>query len=258
MEFPPLLYFFPKASHAPFELIGARAEELQTRAGVGACGPGDQRGFLCTKFSGTHIAFNEKRQTWTRFSKNGKFFFIGVDQDASPNDFIREEILPGSYVELKHGLWNIPVANPLVESCNLPYYDVPDGEGGWYKDYKEKYALASQKALELAGIARELCIQSIKQDMISFEMEDNEVRDYFHTMLGINYDLTLEEMGALRLFDQEKYIEMLHAFVDVGAMIEMMRQETEAANAPLNPTGAPQDGKDIASGGEESSDKALD
>lgn len=258
MNHPPLLYFFPKATHAPLDLVGARVEKLTTKAGLNAIGPEGQRGFLCTTFVGSHVVYNADRQKWTRFSKGGKFFWIGIDQDASPNDFVRKETLPGTFLELEHGLWSIPVANPLVDSCSLPYYDVPDGEGGWYKDYKDKYLACSQKALELAGIAREMCIQSFEGDVVSFEMEDNEIRDYFHTMIGVNYDLTLEEMGALRLFDQAKYLEMLHAFVDVGAMLQMMHQETEAANAPLNPTVAPRGGSDIASGGKESLNKGSE
>jgi len=87
---------------------------------------------------------------------------------------------------------------------------------------------------------------------LSFELDENKFRHYISTMIGVNYDLTIEEMSSLLLFDNEKYLEMLFLFIDAHEMVGMIKKGAEEANGTINPTEVPQDGKDIASGGTDS------
>lgn len=254
----PLLYFVPTPGRLP-DSLAHRANVLTNKSSANAKGPGpggvEQRGQIYSSFAGRHLHYQPERQRWTCFEKGA--YWIGVDKAAMSDDFERDDMIPGSIVRLDHGMWSIPVANPTVNSCNLPYYDVPDGFGGWEKEYYEQYIEASMLAIDLAGKARELYLSSLAKEQeagddhvkVEWELDDTDYRDFVRMMIQVNYDLTLEEMGALRLFRQDKYMEMMFAFIDLTEMLRMMRDDMEAANAPLNPTEAPPDGKSTSSGG---------
>jgi len=74
------------------------------------------------------------------------------------------------------------------------------------------------------------------------------LRRLFCDVLALNYDLTAEEIEALRLLDQNTYLPVLTVFVDWPTMLELIVAELEAANAPSNPTVATQGGNSTASG----------
>lgn len=252
---PPIMYFFPKWSRTtPPGYLADRFKMSQARSEMNAHGPNEQRGTLFTYFPNSHCVYDAARQKWSSYKYidddgSEKVYWIGVDKDVTPEHFERDKMLPGSPVELSHGFWTIPVANPLVESCQLPYYEVTDGNGRWYKEYKERYIDASQVAIELAGQFREILLKQAKGEQIVLDIDEEDYRKYIATMIGVNYDLSLEEMSALRLFDQEAYQELMFAFLDVEQMVQMITMQAEEANSTINPTLAPLDGRDIASGG---------
>jgi hypothetical protein len=200
-------------------------------------------------FSDTIPVYDKDRQIWTPFKDpDNETYYIGVDRDCSPADFKREDTLPGEMVELSFGDWEIPAANPLIDSCVLPFFELPHGDGTWYKEYKEQYKEASQLALKLSGELRE---NMLNTGDLHFEMDADDLRHHIAMMIGVNYDLTINEMAALRLFDQEKYVTLVFAFLDMNEQLAMMRI-TEATDNE-NPTEAPQDGNDTASGGADTS-----
>ncbi len=254
MNHSPLIYFFPNRQGIPGYIPEWRRDMLGTKSSLHAIGPGSDgkegRGQLFSWVPDAHLHYNPDRQRWTRFRSGDEYYWIGIDKDANSSHFKREKTIPGSLVRLQHGYWEIPIANPLVETCQLPYYDVPSGDGNWMREFYEDYIDCSHKAIELAGIARELLLKSTQSDTVKMEIEDDDYREYVRIMINVNYNLTLEEMGALHLFDQNKYQELLFAFIDLPEMVSMMTSEMEAAKAPLNPTAALLGGNDMSSGSE--------
>lgn len=254
---PPIMYFFPKWSRtSPPEILKAKFKDSQARSDVNAHGPNDQKGTLFTYFPNCHCQYSPERQKWSSYKYLGddgseQVYWIGVDTDVTPAHFERDKMLPGSPVELNHGFWTIPVANPMVESCQLPYYEVMESDGGgrWYKEYKEAYQECSQVAIELAGHYRELLLKRANNEPVALDIDDDKFRHYITTMIGVNYELSFEEMSALRLFDNETYQHLMFAFLDVEEMLQIMIKESEEANGTINPTEVPQDGNVTASGG---------
>jgi len=235
---PPLQYFFPKygKKDVPAGLGDVFEGRPLNRSQSTAHGPNGLKGTFFSYFEDTVCQFNETQQRWAKFKtiddrEKELEFFIVVDRHATPKDFIRETTLPGVAVELSLGSWVIPCANPLVESCVIPYFDMTNDGDVWYREYKEQYLVATEAAVEMAGQMRALIAQQ-KDGKEAFEMDDGDLRRLICIMIGVNYRLTLQEMVALRLFDSEKYLEMLYAFVDAEATMQLMLDETdEAANA---------------------------
>jgi len=240
----PLLYYFPRSAKIPAELSG-RFSEKHTKSNCGADGPDGGKGLLAAPFSDVYPRLDEKGQKWKRFPKAG--YWIGVDNSASPEDFKRAHLVPGPSVALALGLWQIPVANPMVDSCTLEFWEMPDGQGGWELEVKEEFRQLSEYALELAGQLRE--IMPDVGDEIKMTLDGDEIRTMLARIIQVNYDLTVEEMGALHLFDPATYGPIIMEFVDYPAMIAMIRDHMGAANATLNPIVAAGAGNVIACGG---------
>jgi hypothetical protein len=256
MNTPPIQYYFPKyGKTTPPDALGAIFEGRPlNRSQSSAHGPRDTRGTFFSYFPDTTCQFVPTRQRVARFvtyddrSGDEIEYFIVVDNTATPDDFIRERTLPGWPVAMQHGEWLIPVANPLVESCVVPYFEMTEDGDNWFKEYKEEYLEATQAAMEMAGQIRQMMIDK-DSGAEGLEMDNDDLRRLICTMIGVNYRLTLNEMVALRLFDQEKYLEMVYSFVDATETFKLMAQGE--ANGE-NPFPVPPDGKDIASGNEDS------
>ena len=255
---PPIQYFFPKWSkQTPPDYLKHKFQKSQARSEVNAHGPNNLKGMIFSYFPNSYCEYVESRQRWTPYKYIGddgseQVSWIGVDKNSVSENFQREKMLPGSPVELMHGFWTIPVANPMVDLCQLPYFDVVDGDGKWYKEYKEQYIECSQVAIELAGQFREILLKRSNDEDVALDIDEDDVRHYIATMIGVNYDLSIEEMTALRLFDREKYQELMFAFLDTEQMIQMITKQLEEANGTINPMEVPHDGNDIASGGTDS------
>jgi len=227
---PPLQYFFPKYGKTvpPAALKKVFAGRPVNRSQSSAIGPGEQRGTFFSYFENTMPGYDPAQCRFAKFKAvtvDGEIeYFIIVTKDADSYAFRREETLPGTGVEMEHGEWLIPVANPLVESCVIPYFEMTENGDDWFKEYKEQYLDATQVALELAGQMRELA--SASQDGVdSINMTSNDLRRVISTMIGVNYRLTLNEMVALRLFDNEKYLDLVAAFVDAPETFRMMEDK---------------------------------
>ena len=254
---PPLQYFFPRwGNGTPPEPFRDMFAASCNRTGANAHGPNKLRGMMFSRYPNTLPGYDEANQRWQPFAYHDnegreQSYYIGVAKDADASEFQRPATLGGSIVELEHGDWIIPVANPLLDENDLPYHEMPDGLGGWHKEYKEAYVEASDVAIELCGQLREVFVQQSETGEVALDMSDDDFRKNIATMIGVNYDLTLVEMGALRLFDRAKYLSLMFAFLDAEEMMRMIVQEQEEANGTLNPTEGPADGKSIASGGTE-------
>ena len=255
MRIPPIQYYFPKYGKTtpPAALADIFAGRPLNRSQSSAKGPRESRGTFFSYFPDTFCKYEPTHQREARFvtcDKKGNEieYYIVVDQNATAEEFVRESTLPGIMVEMEHGFWTIPVANPLVESCAIPYFEMSEDGDTWFKEYKEEYLEATQAAIEIAGQVREMAIGR-KEGRESFDMDDNDLRRLICTMVGVNYRLTLNEMVALRLFDVNKYLELVYAFVDTAETLKLM---TSGEANSENPFPGPPDGNGIACGSEDS------
>jgi len=232
------MYFLPQGMDWP----AGPPREFQSSTSKGAHGPDGKKGRIFSHTPNAWVAFVEKKQRWVRMPGG---FYIGYWPGFIPEEFERHDKIGGKLVELGDGnYWEIPIANPMVDTCQLPRVSARNPDSGdWEWEVKEQYYELSQKALEVAGKFRE----TIETKELTFSGED-ELRRLFCDVLALNYDLTAEEIEALRLLDQSTYIPVLKVFVDWDTMLTLIVAELEAANAPSNPTVATQGGNSTASG----------
>jgi hypothetical protein len=235
---PALLYFLPSGVDWP---DGPPREFVAKSGNRKAQGPDQKRGEMFSHFPNSVVKYSPATQVWRKMFGG---YYIGYEKGYTPDDFKRDQVFGGGMVELTDGnSWEIAVANPMFESCDLPMTQVRDTETGeWILEVREQYRELSDKALDIAGKFRETIITQ----ELSFDSED-EVREVFCDVIALNYDLTRDEIEALRLLDQSTYLDVLQAFVDWPTMRDMLLLSLEEANAE-NPTEGTSDGKDIVCG----------
>jgi hypothetical protein len=204
---------------------------------------------MATPYPGPQIEVRyDESQNWHRVP--AAQCWIGISRTYEPGTFAREQMFPGSMVELTDGKrWMIPAANPMVASCKLPFTEVRDEDGHWTREVKPRYRELSDKALD---IAEQMRVQTMAGSAsITFDDVDM-IRHMFADILAVNYDLTIDEMEALRLFDPATYTDVIMAFVDWPAMCrlmtEMMEVRADMAD-PFSDTETPHDGSDLPRGG---------
>ena len=64
-----------------------------------------------------------------------------------------------------------------------------------------------------------MLLKRIADEPVALDIDQDKFRHYISTMIGVNYELTFEEMSALRLFDHETYQSLMFAFIDAGEMM---------------------------------------
>lgn len=239
---PAILYYIP---------AGIKVElprEMPSATPPGAHGPDGGKGVLCSPYPNAVLQYAPELQRW-RVTPNG--YHIGHWRDYDPQDFARHSQFGGYQVALTDDKeWLIPIANPLYDSSALPFTEVRDpATGEWTKEVKDQYKALADYAIEIAGKFRQGIIDR------TCEMAFNgveEIRSLFCQILGLNYDLTPEEIEALRLLDPRTYDDVLRAFVDFPVMMELMLASVEEANAE-NPTEATPGGSDTPAGEQDTS-----
>lgn len=167
-----------------------------------------KRGCLIAIGTNKPVAYNPKTY---RFDRVGEGVYLGAWMHARPVDFLRpaSHRVSGVPIVLNDGHeWYIPQANPLVASCSLPCADALI-DGDWQRVPAEAYRDLSGTALELAAAYR----ASIFYDK-PFSMDDAELRELCGRIIAVNYDLTLQEMSALRLFAAPIWRQIIEAFID--------------------------------------------
>lgn len=206
----PLLYFFVDASSIPDQFRGRFGLEsgfwgrLKGLAGGDHCasrqgniGPDDKRGMLATPFdAGTSpaefIQYMPERQEWTEIEDG---VYLGIDRDAAPEHFLREEIANPKYlINNDRGSWMIPVALLDAEDCGLPQQDIFK-KGQWHSVPRPAYRELADRATHLYQVE---------------QGEENDpgrewLRETAVLAIGCNYALTAAEMAALDLLHTEAY-----------------------------------------------------
>ena len=230
-DFAKILYWFPglaRDDDLPDEFKSGRFTERNVSPGSYGAIP-DERGLILCR--GTSPGYQPELQRWDDMGD----YWIGAMLDATPDDFAHEELLaPAVWVELADGQpWAIPIANPMVESCALPAWEKLDKAGDWVKEVKTEFAAISLEAAGLAGRLREAYLLGEDPDL-----PDSELRDMLAKVVYLNYDLSVLEMSALRLFSTEIYWDAVCAFLDWGAMQELIDAERGAVDNAVNPTQA--------------------
>lgn len=230
--FSPLCYYCPGA---------ARAEELpaglrQRWGGSGtaaplAAGPDQGAGLLwCPQ--GQVGVYAPDRQRWELQAGGG---WLGVALAAGPEDFLRPEAPAARYqVRLGDGqLWQLPVADPEQAAFTLPHHEVLAPSGAWQTLVQERYAELAALAMEFSGALREsyCCRQPIARPQAAY-------RHFLALAVGVSYDLQVNEMSVLRLFDPACYQAAVHAVCDWPAQLALLQAGELAQDPARNPTPA--------------------
>lgn len=202
----------------------------ERNADVGQPGPGEGTGTLLGP-AGPILAYRPDLQRWD----NRGDFWIGARLDAAPADFVRDpQVSSSNYgVVLGDGqTWQIPVANPLVDSLGLPYWRKLDEHGQKVREVKDAYRDLSWRAAELAGRWKDAYLAQGNGEL---EMDDDAAEDLLTTALAVNYDITPDEISVLRLLDPGVYFSAIAALIDWPTTAQLLAAQ---ASDPPTPTEA--------------------
>lgn len=201
-------------------------------------GPGDGRGLLLAQGDGCVVQYAPDRQRWDQLSDG---VWIGAALDAVPADFLRgddQQEMAVFQVKLGDGRhWSLPVLNPLAASCSLPMFDVRRGPDEWKRIPQDRYRELADEATAIAGHFRQRYLDGA--DVV--EMPNARLRAFMARGLAFCYDLTVDEMSVLRLFDPRVYMPVAFALVDWLAMRELLDASDGDARNPTEATPATSD-----------------
>lgn len=242
----PILYWFPGVSDpsqipAPY---AARFTAERSMGGPTSKGPDAARiGLLISPISRGACVYLPEIQRWRQIDTvGGQVVWLGVRKDVDPAELLRTHNFGGAPVDLGGRRWTVPVCNPFVRSCSLPWHEEKI-DGKWSVVVDDEYQDLAADAAAMAGDLREQFLSGGRAD---FDIPDDEFRDLSARILGLNYDVTAPEIGLLRLFTgPDAYAAIVAAWLDIGAMTELLEiavtQELArvrgSAAATLNPTG---------------------
>jgi len=229
----PLLYWFPGRLEPSPEYAGRFRDESGAERGCfsrSSEGPAKGiRGCLASPMHDVFVVYRPEVQRWDRLAPG---VWIGAVKSAVPADFARPRLYNGYHRTLGDGNeWVIPIANPFAALCSLPAHDVLC-DGSWRRQIAERYLDLSERAAALACEVRTRVLDGRTEGL---EMPDDELRQLMADVLGLNYDLTVEEMSVLRLFDPTVNWPVVSAFIDW----ENTRQALADAAAESARTGGP-------------------
>lgn len=209
-----LLYWFPgRIEPAPAYAARFRDPAGQERGCFSRSSQGPEtgvRGCLASPMHDVCVVYQPHAQRWDRLSPDT---WIGAAKEkASPERFARPRQYNGYRRTLGDGHeWLIPVANPFARLCSLPAHDVLR-DGAWVREVDENYRALSERAAELSAEVRIAVLE--RREEIDCAPSDADMRNLMANILALNYDLTIEEMSALRLFDPSMYWSVVSAFID--------------------------------------------
>lgn len=230
-----ILYWFPGRMEPPPEYAGRFRDADGAERGCYARsseGPeAGARGCLASPMHGVMVAYLPAVQRWDRLAPG---IWIGARKDAAPEAFARARQYDGYRRVLGDGReWLVPVANPLAATCRLPSHDVLT-DGTWQRRIDDAYTALSDRAAELSARVRAAVLDGRSEGI---DMPDDDLRAIMADCLALNYDLTLAEMSALRLFSPAVYWPVVSALIDWEAtrlaMAEAMEGQPGAGGAPF-------------------------
>lgn len=209
-QYAPLLYLFidqntvPAAYRGRFGLESGFWGRLKGIIGGEQCtsrqnvaGPDGKRGLLAAPFDpgenpGEFLQFLPDRQEWTEIEEG---VLLGVDRDAAPEHFLREEIASPKYkLESDRGDWCLPVALLNAEGCGIPLQDKLE-KGEWHTVPRPAYKEIAERALYLYQVE---CGEAEPPS-------HNWLRETTIMAISLNYALTAAEIAALDLLHTDSY-----------------------------------------------------
>ena len=230
-----ILYWFPgRLDPAPEYAARFRDDSGAERVSMSRSSDGPEsgrRGCLASPSHGVITVYQPAVQRWDRLAHD---VWIGARKDAAPESFARARQYSGYRRVLGDGReWLIPVANPLARACSLPSHDVL-ADGAWQRRIDDAYAALSDRAADLNAQVRAAVLDGRSE---SIDMPDDDLRHIMADCLALNYDLTLAEMSALRLFSPAVYWPVVSALIDWegtrAAMAEAMEGRPGAGGDPF-------------------------
>lgn len=224
----PILYFVPGASTLP-DLLAARfvdeAGKPRSSIARNSNGPGtEKRGLLASPFAGVACVFDPTAQRWDRFGE----YSIGARRDAKPSEFAREHVRAGvgrlgKPVRMADGNdWIVPIANPFVRTCSLPTYSKLAEDGvSWVRELTERHAALGETVGALAAQMRDGVLRGVEK----ISIDDDELRLVVARALAVNYDVTIPELSALRVFSDEAVQAAIAVVVDWDETLRALSAE---------------------------------
>jgi hypothetical protein len=238
MNLAPILYWFPGSTEPP-AAYAARFQD-STGADRGAFsrqseGPDPGiRGCLASPMCGVWVCYRPQDQRWDRIAPG---VWLGAGRGCKPELFARSHQYTGYRRTLGDGNeWVIPIANPFARLCSLPAHDILR-DGAWVREIDERFRSLSDQAAALSERVRLAMFDGHPDEASTLEMDDDEQRKLFADVLALNYDLTLAEMSALRLFDPAAYWSVASAFIDWDGTKQAMAEAIVGGGQSAAPFG---------------------
>ena len=185
------------------DLIGGSSAQL-------SIGPEDQQGVIVSwPDTGDLVTgYRPDEQTWIpavpREGLEAKRYYVGIwnDKRPTPKDLRRPYPYRGKAIALNdHNEWIIPTAGELPTDMILA------DDGTWKFEVQRQFHALSQDADKW----RDLLLNY--EDGDTFEWSD--LCEFIVPILKLNYMLTDEVVGYLRLFGQDNIVKALHAVCGV-------------------------------------------
>ena len=183
-------------------------------------GPENQAGVLCAwrkPGDGCDLCYAPERQTWVPAVADGHLekgrYWVGFNdaEPAHPTQLQRAYAYRGHWVKLAdNNLWLIPTPN------ELPHDLIPLDDGGWKFEVQRKY----HDHILQVDMWRQLFLQAGKDDEFDFE----SVAEFVLRALRLNYRITREVVGQLRLFTRQNVTPAMFA---AAGMLETVGRDVE-------------------------------
>lgn len=196
----------------PLEAVGL-ADLIVNAAGELSIGPEEQEGILISwpTPGDTETGYKPERQTWLpavpRDGLEAKRYWVGIwnDRKPTPKDLLRPYAKKGRSIEMNDGsFWIIPEAHELP--CDMILAD----DGTWKFEVQRKY---HDFWLESVDWRRKLMEMEEGNLSISYE----ESMQFAVRALKVNYMITDEVIGNLRIFGQDSILKSIYAIIGVLA-----------------------------------------
>lgn len=188
----------------PLEAVGL-ADMIANAAGQNSAGPEDQTGILISwpnAPGSAETGYKPDRQTWIpavpREGLEAKRYWVGIWNDKPPTekDLLRQYPYTGRHVELNDGKqWLIPTIGELPNEMIL-------ADDGTFKFVVQRqYHQIHTEAYKWAD--------KFGKEGPEGEFAWNDLALYVLKILSLNYMITPEIVGHMRLFGQAKLLESL-------------------------------------------------
>lgn len=227
---PAFTYFFEGVSEVPDNYVD-RFERGHTSIAEHARGPNDGHGILVAPFSGCMCVVDKSKQHWEQIDSG---VWLGSLKKVDPLKFLRPQHHGGIPVVLADkNEWIIPVANPFIQTCSLPFiyrwkWCEKAKERIKYHSVEEKFQEVSEKAGELGLLVYNQLLKAVTKSgppEFEFEMSDDEAARFLHKVISINYDITQNEFQSLGVFSPESFQQMFCALIDLPSIEELVKDK---------------------------------